>query len=64
MVYELGVPRVLVAPLCTGNRRLGSVLVYSTDPAAYRGVEEAALAMMAHEAAALIDETQNMRICA
>ena len=57
----LGAHSVLIAPLCTAQRLLGTLLVYSREPGAYRRSDELMLDSYARDAAILIDETQSAR---
>jgi GAF domain-containing protein len=52
---------LLVAPLCTTHRLLGTLLVYARDRAAYTTRDTEALARCATDAAILIDEMQTAR---
>ncbi|SEH89014.1 GAF domain-containing protein [Mycolicibacterium rutilum] len=58
---ELGAPSVLFAALCTPQRVLGTLMVYSPRPDAYRRSDEEMLDGYARDAAILIDETQSAR---
>ena len=57
----LGAGSMLVAPLCTAQRLLGTLMVYSDGPGAYRRSDELMLDSYARDAAILIDETQAAR---
>ena len=57
----LGARSVLVAPLCTAQRLLGTLMVYSREAGAYRRSDELMLDDYARDAAILIDETQSAR---
>jgi GAF domain-containing protein len=57
-VRDLGARSVLVAPLRTTGRRLGTCLLYSTERHAYRDVDELTLSALACQAAASVDRAQ------
>jgi GAF domain-containing protein len=56
---DVGATSVLVAPLSTTKRLLGTLMVFSPEPDAYTDSDERMLAGYANDAAILIDEIQS-----
>jgi GAF domain-containing protein len=61
-VRETGAQSVMVAPLRTAGRLLGTCLVYSTLPRAYDEGAALALSAIAGDAATRIDRSQDRRV--